>query len=234
MIDMCKARGFTLIELLGVIALIGTLAAVLLPALARAREAARRASCLSNLSQIGIAMHMFAEEHDRQLPWSGGGGNADALIDFAVEYVPDSGVFFCPSDPLGGWAGQDDASLPRTNAVLDGPGSYRTSYDYFGAYTATPITIPRLPKPIPKVPIMWDLMAELGSKQLLAFNHVPGGSNVLWLDGSVTFVRYDDCAAVNLPYRPAGIAFEDPPTYIPEPDSESDTQDELGHFGSLW
>jgi prepilin-type N-terminal cleavage/methylation domain-containing protein len=57
-----RKQGFTLIELLVVIAIIAILAAILLPALARAREAARRASCQSNLKQWGVIFKMYSGE----------------------------------------------------------------------------------------------------------------------------------------------------------------------------
>src|SRR5205809_423428 len=62
-------RGFTLIELLVVIALIVLLASLLLPALSRAKEHARRIKCVSNLKQISLSVKEFALDHDWKIPW---------------------------------------------------------------------------------------------------------------------------------------------------------------------
>jgi prepilin-type N-terminal cleavage/methylation domain-containing protein len=124
-----QQRGFTLIELLVVIAIIAILAAILFPVFARAREAARKTSCISNVKQLGLAMHMYVQDYDNTypprmpLPVPGAAYPCKPCrtIDwrpYPMPYLKNSGVFQCPSDfgvpsvfvadpTLGGKVGRD-------------------------------------------------------------------------------------------------------------------------------
>ena len=109
-----NGRGFTLIELLVVIAIIAILAAILFPVFARARENARRASCLSNMKQIGLGVIQYTQDYDELLPMATlgyatrtdwklpDGRNAMGIWPWQLQlypYIKSQQVFVCPSDP---------------------------------------------------------------------------------------------------------------------------------------
>lgn len=123
-VQSTPARGFTLVELLVVIAVIAVLAAILFPVFAQARDSARRASCLSNMRQLGTAVEMYKSDNNGEYPtvrsavegelpqaereeyfsnWT------DGVFPYVKNGIRDdrkslsgkrfSGVFHCPSDP---------------------------------------------------------------------------------------------------------------------------------------
>ena len=107
-IELTKNRrgGFTLIELLVVIAIIAILAGMLMPALSQAKAKAKGIQCINNLRQIGIAMIMYADEHENYVPR----GDAERWFFVFMPYMPEGGtvedfrqikIYKCPSYPPG-------------------------------------------------------------------------------------------------------------------------------------
>ncbi len=93
-------RGFTLIELLVVIAIIAILAAILFPVFGRARENARRTSCLSNMKQLGLGTLQYAQDYDERYPGYRVGAGSSTYIswpDAIYPYVKSEQIFRCPS-----------------------------------------------------------------------------------------------------------------------------------------
>jgi prepilin-type N-terminal cleavage/methylation domain-containing protein/prepilin-type processing-associated H-X9-DG protein len=87
-------QGFTLIELLVVIAIIALLAAIMFPTFARARENARRSSCLSNMKQIGLGLMQYTQDYDESFPHNDDVSRWSKKI---YPYIKSAQVFVCPS-----------------------------------------------------------------------------------------------------------------------------------------
>ncbi len=139
-----KKRGFTLIELLVVIAIISILASILFPVFARARENARRASCMNNLKQIGLGMLQYTQDYDERYPAAlegayggpyktqtiagtpgakfriNGTTHVVSWMDMVFPYVKSVPIFECPSQP--------DSSTVTNTVYKDS-----ASYGYSGA-----------------------------------------------------------------------------------------------------
>ncbi|MDD3805537.1 MAG: DUF1559 domain-containing protein [bacterium] len=185
-----KQRGFTLIELLVVIAIIAILASILFPVFGRARENARKATCQSNLKQLGLAWTMYTQDWDSCMPlqkdyynklsrYVGLKGNESDYYDYTNM---NGKLFHCPSD---------------SGNAQGRPYSYGVnSYVYQRRLSADPWLQNRT------TPLMLDDVTNAGEKVLMPdndgntiacvgneVNRHGDGANMLFFDGHVAWKK---------------------------------------------
>lgn len=129
-----QSKGFTLIELLVVIAIIAILAAILFPVFARARENARRTSCLSNVKQLGLAYMQYTQDYDEKYPIISYGDGEQIIYPNGVSstnnwamrifpYVKSVQIYNCPSNTSTPWQGGTSSATSASPHIV-----YSSSY----------------------------------------------------------------------------------------------------------
>jgi prepilin-type N-terminal cleavage/methylation domain-containing protein/prepilin-type processing-associated H-X9-DG protein len=202
-------RAFTLIELLTVIAIIGILAAILIPTVSKVRTTAQKARCGSNIRQIGISLITIAQnDRKQQLPRLSGGFMAwDVPRDVALDMMGNAGrdVLYCPSgasnrDALWqtyAYAATQYILLLQTSPVTTPESSFRGIYGkYLNDALRSSYTVDNIEVPSSRRELAVDAVLRNGPDYTWASpalgnrtNHMdgtkPDGGNVVFMDGHV-------------------------------------------------
>jgi len=192
----CLARGFTLLELLVVVTVIAVLAGLLLPAMARAREEARKAVCKSNVKSLGLANSMYANDYREVYATRGlnltpgtddlrGLGSLSLLYD---QYITARKIFKCPStqdDPLNPALG---LNIDRIQGLITTkPGGCSYAYDSQKAGLWRLKHLAEIASVVPFAADKPDPRNQLRNSP----NHRNSGQNVLFYDGHVEWGTAD-------------------------------------------
>jgi len=187
-------NAFTLIELLVTIAIIAILAAILFPVFARARENARRSSCMSNLKQMGLAFMMYAQDYDETFPINK--ANDTVLHGFTdtcfwvvrvYPYTKNSQIFVCPSSKYG-----TDTAYVLTYNIPELGGNIRLAggrnYNYGVNESVITYSNSVIPTPVK--------LSAIGSPSVLplAFDCTAGSAYNIW-----RIINADDSNTLNPP-----------------------------------
>jgi prepilin-type N-terminal cleavage/methylation domain-containing protein len=208
---MKRKQGFTLIELLVVIAIIAILAGMLLPALSRAREQARRIRCTANVKQMMAALIQYANDYQEQLVYgvgdgtrvtlyTGTNGNVDATVtaadkcvwtDLGILYPRYSGalgLFICPSSKDKEWVRENDPELYDHKVFGEGPDDELSSYSYGRTYSGLNLTMSESPtRRVIADKVHNDLTDDSNVQAKTKGNHTDEGRNIGLIDGSASW-----------------------------------------------